>query len=101
MVLATVAIHHVGGHAQISCLRFTWIMDAKSEYFLGLSADSRSRYERKVISAGLKKDPYAIDEWTENPETIPSVQWSDMVLYMIVSPSPYTREEIKVVSSYI
>lgn len=71
-------------------------MDAKSEYFLALSADSRKRYECKVTSAGLSKDPYAIEEWTETPESTPDVQWSDMMLYMISTPSPYTREAIKV-----
>ena len=55
-------------------------------------------YESKVISSGLRTDPYAIDDrhWTETPEIVPDVQWSDMMLYMIATPSPYTREEIKV-----
>ena len=71
-------------------------MEIKSEYFCKLSADSKTRYECKVTSSGLTKDPYAIDEWTDDPDTVPEVQWSDMVLYMISTPSPYTREEIKV-----
>jgi len=33
---------------------------------------------------------------TENPENLPEVKWSDMMLYMVTTPSPYTREEIKV-----
>ena len=70
----------------------------KSEYFANLSADSQRRYESKVISSGLNIDPYAIDDcqWTEVPETVPDVQWSDMMIYMTATPSPYTREEIKV-----
>ena len=73
-------------------------MERKSEYFASLSAESQRRYESKVISSGLRTDPYAIDDrhWTETPERVPDVQWSDMMLYMIATPSPYTREEIKV-----
>ena len=26
-------------------------------------------------------DPYSLDEWTEAPEVVPNVQWSDVMLY--------------------
>ena len=73
-------------------------MQRKSEYFANLAVDSQRRYESKVISSGLNIDPYAIDDsqWTEAPAAVPAVQWSDMMIYMIATPSPYTREEIKV-----
>ena len=74
-------------------------MELKLEYFFKLSNESRQRYERyeaKVTSAGLTIDPYSISNWEEEPTTIPNVKWSDMVLYMVSTPSPYTREEIKV-----
>ena len=71
-------------------------MELKSEYFLKLSNESRQRHEAKVTSAGLTIDPYSISNWEEEPTTIPNVKWSDMVLYMVSMPSPYTREEIKV-----
>ena len=47
----------------------------KSEYLMGLSAESQARYEAKSTSFSLKTDPYCIDE---APETIPDVQWSDV-----------------------
>ena len=76
------------------------VMERKSEYFANLSGDSQRRYECKVISSGLSTDPYAIDNgyWTDAPEIVPDVQWSDMILYMIATPrpSPYTREAIEV-----
>ena len=53
-------------------------------------------YEAKTTSFELKTDPYCIEEWTEAPETIPKVQWIDVMVYMVSTPSPYTREEIKV-----
>ena len=61
---------------------------------MGLSAESQARYEAKTTYFGLKTDPYCIEEWTEAPETIPKVQWSDVMVYMVSIPSPYTREEI-------
>ena len=68
------------------------VMERKSEYFANLSGDSQRRYECKVISSGLSTDPYANDDgyWTDAPEIVPDVQWSDMI------PSPYTREAIEV-----
>ncbi len=55
------------------------------------------RYQNEVVAAGLAQDPYAIQEWTESPDLIPDVKWSDMMLYMIATPSQYTKEEIKVI----
>lgn len=74
-------------------------MNAKSDYLGALSAEAAKRYEAKVTKTGLKDDPYSIPDfqWTENPESIPQLSWSDMMLYLISTPSPYTREEIKVV----
>ena len=48
------------------------------------------------MSAGLNVDPYVIEGWSQNPEDIPKVHWSDVVLYMVSTPSPYTKEAIKV-----
>jgi len=71
-------------------------MEKTSEYVLSLTGKSKKRYECKVTSTGLKVDPYTISSWTEDPSMIPDVKWSDMVLYMVSTPSPYTCEEIKV-----
>ena len=51
-----------------------------------------------MISSGLSADPYAIHDgyWTDAPEIVPDVQWSDMMLCVIATPSPYTREAIEV-----
>ena len=70
----------------------------KSEYLCSLSAEAKLRYESKVISSGLNLDPYTIKVWTQDPETVPSLQWSDVMLYMVSTPSPYTKEAIKVLS---
>ena len=71
-------------------------MESKSDYFHGLTAASKTHYESKVLSSGLKVDPYSITTWVVNSEDFPEVNISDMVMYMISTPSLYTREEIKV-----
>ena len=71
-------------------------LQAKSEYFDGLSTEAKARYTRKIILPGLTIDPYCIREWTENPEIVPAVKMSNMLLYLVATPSPYTKEEIKV-----
>lgn len=76
-------------------------MEQVSEYFAGLSGDSRARYTAKVTALGLTVDPYSLpkESWVGEPEKIPEVSWSDMFLYMIQTPSAYTKEEMKVGTS--
>ena len=71
-------------------------MEHKSEYFSALSAASRARYERKVIAAGLTTDPYCIEQWHEDLDSFPEVNWSDMIVYLTATPSENTREAMKV-----
>ena len=71
-------------------------MENVSEYVLSLMGESKKRYESKVTSTGLKVDPYSLSTWTEDPSMIPDVKWSDMMMYLVSIPSPYTRQEIKV-----
>ena len=68
----------------------------KSEYLCSLSNEAKQRYEKKVASTALTVDPYVIDDWTEASETIPQLAWSDVSLYMVSTPSPYTKEALKV-----
>ena len=73
-------------------------LSKKSEYFSTLPADTRHRYECKILTAGLSVDPYTIEDsqWSREPESIPQLSWSDVVLYMVSTPSPHTKESIKV-----
>ena len=72
-----------------------------SEYLTKLSSEAKKRFESKILSAGLDIDPYVIEEWTQNPEDIPKVWWSDVVLYMVSTPSPYTKEAVKVIQTIV
>ena len=73
-------------------------MERTSEYYSTLTANSKARYAEKVTGAGLKTDPYSIPEesWTEEPVAVPLVSWSDLFLYMVSTPSLYTKQEMKV-----
>ena len=71
-------------------------LQRRSEYLLSLSAEAKQRYENKITGTGLDVDPYVIDEWTQDPTNIPRMAWSDVCLYMVSTPSPYTKEAVKV-----
>ena len=68
---AGMARRHLRGQPRSSCAVMQ--IRAKSEYFLNLTAESRTRYQSKITATGLLNDPYAIEtsEWTENPENAP------------------------------
>ena len=70
-----------------------------SEYLQQLSGVSKKRYKEKVLLSGLKKDPYCTDlDWEKNPEILPKLALSDVMVYMISTPSPHTGEAVKVLN---
>ena len=71
-------------------------LQAKSEYFDGLSSKAKARYTRKILLSGLTIDPYCISKWTKNPEIVPAVKMSNMLQYLVATQSPYIKEQIKV-----
>ena len=56
-------------------------MEEKSK---SLSVESQKRYEEKVVPVGLKTGRTEAQLWTEKPEVILDMNWSNMMLYMIV-----------------
>ena len=57
----------------------------------------RSDIRKKVLSCGLKNDPNAIeDRLKESLDDISDVHWSDSTLFMVSTPSPHTKENLKV-----
>ena len=75
----------------------------KSEYLKELSAISKQRYVEKVTLAGLNTNPYCLQdgEWKKNPERLTSLTWSDVMIYMVATPSPYTKESVKAKPSVV
>ena len=61
------------------------IMEKPSGYYLDLKADSKKRFQLKVMSTGLRIDPYSIAQWNEDPDVIPAMTWSDAVMYMVTT----------------
>ena len=55
----------------------------------------------KVSKVGLKTDPYCINnsEWEKSPELLPTVSCSDVMIFMVSTPSPHIREAVKVEES--
>ena len=72
-------------------------MEKVSEYVQTLSCEARERYVTKVLNTGLSIDPYSISNelWQKELDALPRMQWSDIFLYCVSTPSPFTREEIK------
>ena len=70
----------------------------KSECLLQLTSLSRQKYIKKITKAGLSCDPYCLEssEWNKDPEDLPLLSWSDITMFMVSTPSPYTKESIKV-----
>ena len=62
-----------------------------------LDSVGKERYKAKLRMIGLEEDPYTInrDCWTNNRELWPSVMFPDIYMYLINSPSPYTKERLK------
>ena len=89
--------------AQLIASRKVPCLAKPSEYVTELSSEARERYENKVFKSGLTVDPYVIapEDWTREPSNLPDVQWTDLVLYMVTTPSPYTAESLKVNGSFI
>ena len=67
----------------------------KSEYFCTICGGDESR----IPVPGLAVDPFTIDEmeWTREPESIPQLLWSDLMICVVSTPSPHTKEAISVI----
>ena len=75
--------------------------EVESEYFRQLSDDDRLRYNEKMAKLELQTDPYllSIDQWTPERSHWPSVEYPDICVYLINSPSPYTKQALKAFKS--
>ena len=71
----------------------------KSEYILQLSSVSRQRYIEKLTKVGLSNDPYCLEspEWEKGSGKF---TFTVMMMFMVSTPSPYTKESIKVVQQF-
>ena len=75
----------------------------KKSYTECLSPTDRECYLNKLtLRTGLQlPDPYSLpdNEWLQDMKTWPSLQWPDIYMYLINSPSVYTKESLKAYKS--
>ena len=73
----------------------------ESDVYKQLDAAGKQRYRDKLHLLGLKSDPHLapIDAFVQDPETWPAVDFPDICVYLIHSPNPYTKEELKAYKS--
>ena len=80
-----------------------------SAYYRGLPDETKKRYNAKLDKLGTAvDDPYATmpsaqpggtDMWTLNRQLWPKVEYPDIYNYLINTPSPYTKEQLKAYKS--
>lgn len=65
----------------------------------GLTNEEKQRYEGKLsIVGGL--DPYEDKlSWSQDVNVLPTVTYPDIVHYLLFSPSPYTKDDLKAYKS--
>lgn len=74
-----------------------------STYYHSLPNDAKNRYSTKLFyDAGTKSlpDPYVLTEkWSTDPNTWPDLTFGDIYLYLIDTPSIFTKESMKAYKS--
>ena len=75
--------------------------EIKSDFFKQLDATDKKRYKEKLSKLGLHIDPYLMnaDQWSTSRNVWPSVEFPDICIYLLNSPSPYTKEALKAYKS--
>ena len=66
-----------------------------------LSKEAKHRYNEKLDMLHLKADPYTFsyEEWSSDISLWPEVEYPDIYDYLINTPSPYTKDELKAYKS--
>ena len=73
-----------------------------SDYFQQLKGAAKKRYAEKLDMLGTLSDPYAdvnTNPWSLDSASWPEVEYLDMYNYLISTPSPYTKKEMKAYKS--
>ena len=78
---------------QVSLLMDDVGKEIESDFFKQLDAADKKRYKEKLSKLGLRVDPYLMDadQWSTSRNVWPSVEFPDICVYLLNSPSPYTK----------
>ena len=73
----------------------------ESSYYNQLDQEGKARYKDKLNLVELNEDPYLLspDCWATDRALWPSVEFPDICVYLINSPSPHTKESLKAYKS--
>ena len=73
----------------------------ESEFYKQLDNKGKERYKTKLRMAGTDEDPYLIprSEWSTSKDLWPCVDFPDIYVYLINSPSPHTKDSLKAYKS--
>ena len=72
----------------------------KSMYIETLSGETLARYQKKLeLNDGV--DPYQINkkDWSSDEEKLPAISYPDLLSYLLFTPSPYSKEDLKAIKS--
>ena len=72
-----------------------------SVYYQELSKEAKCQYNEKLDMLHLKAGPYTFsrEEWSSDISLWPEVEYPDIYNYLINTPSPYTKDELKAYKS--
>ena len=73
-------------------------MNQHSEYSATLSKEDFVRYQEKLtVTLGEQlTDPYLLkDKWSDDIASLLGITWRDVTVYLLDTPSTYTKESIK------
>ena len=75
--------------------------EAASLYYNQLDQEEKATYKQKLDLVEINKDPYLLypGSWSTDRALWPSVEFPDICVYLINSPSPYTKEALKAYKS--
>lgn len=77
------------------------VCEQLSCFYEQLESTGKQRYKSKLDMLGINEDPYSwsIGDWTTDRRLWPAVDFPDICVYLINSPSPITREALKAYKS--
>ena len=91
-------------HSELESSRSGEGLESKySSLYEQLDSSGKTRYKEKLHMLQLRSDPYLLDKNSRLAERSlwPPVEFPDVFVYLINSPSPYTKEALKSIDAWL